>query len=286
VKRASIGCTLTLVLVLVPAALGAADRAPAVVGDADEAAAPAELRKPIVYVHGFESDGGANCQQFNPMKTFFENHAPRFTSTHHTVAYYDRDTNCGYDLSAHGSHSTHFASGHRGGAHTTDTNIRHLGYHLAWFIWNRFSRDGKHVDVVAHSMGGLIARYAVAQAAHDHPDFPPNLLVDDIVTLGTPHNGPRALSSFGCAVIVFSPLQCDQMNGGSDFQSWLDDMPRTPSRFSEPTGRRSAPTTTTTSPPTPRPAWAPTRRRSSTRPTPTSSTRTSSTPRARSTTPP
>lgn len=222
-KRASIGCTLTLVLVLVPAALGAADRAPAVVGDADEAAAPAELRKPIVYVHGFESDGGANCQQFNPMKTFFENHAPRFTSTHHTVAYYDRDTNCGYDLSAHGSHSTHFASGHRGGAHTTDTNIRHLGYHLAWFIWNRFSRDGKHVDVVAHSMGGLIARYAVAQAAHDHPDFPPNLLVDDIVTLGTPHNGPRALSSFGCAVIVFSPLQCDQMNGGSDFQSWLDD---------------------------------------------------------------
>jgi pimeloyl-ACP methyl ester carboxylesterase len=192
----------------------------------DEALARAgtpRLTKPIIYIHGFEDDAAVNCQQFNPMKSFFENHSPEFTSTHHTVSYYDGDTNCGYNLSAHGDHSNHYASGHRNGAHTLDTNIRHLGYHLAWFIWNRFSRDGRHVDIVAHSMGGLITRYAMAQSAHDTPGFPSDLLVDDIVTLGTPHNGPRAHASFGCAIFVGSPLQCDQMNGSSGFQEWLDD---------------------------------------------------------------
>jgi triacylglycerol esterase/lipase EstA (alpha/beta hydrolase family) len=201
--------------------------APAGAVDADdEALARAgipRLTKPIIYIHGFETDSAANCQQFNTMKTFFENHSPEFTSTHLTVEYYDGDTNCGYSLNGHGDHSNHYASGHRNGAHTPDTNIRHLGYHLAWFIWDKFSRDGRHVDIVAHSMGGLITRYAMAQSAHDMPGFPSNLLVDDIVTLGTPHNGPRALSSFGCATVLGSPLQCDQMDGGSAFQQWLDD---------------------------------------------------------------
>lgn len=187
----------------------------------DRAGTP-RLTKPIIYIHGLETDSAANCQQFNTMKTFFENHSPNFTSTHHTVKYYDGDTNCGYDLSGHGDHGNHYASGHRNGAHTPDTNIRHLGYHLAWFIWDRFSRDGRHVDIVAHSMGGLITRYAMAQSAHDTAGFPSDLLVDDIVTLGTPHNGPRALASFGCAIGAGSPLQCDQMDGSSEFQQWLD----------------------------------------------------------------
>jgi hypothetical protein len=209
-----------------PANADAAPAAPRGAIDADdavlEAAATPRLTKPIIYIHGFENDSAANCQQFNPMKSFFENHSPEFTSTHHTVEYYDGDTNCGNNLSAYGDHSNHYPSGHRNGAHTPDTNIRHLGYHLAWFIWNKFSRDGRHVDIVAHSMGGLITRYAMAQSAHDTAGFPPNLLVDDIVTLGTPHNGPSALAGFGCA-LAGSPLQCEQMDGGSAFQQWLDD---------------------------------------------------------------
>ena len=210
-----------------PANADAAALAPSGAIDADDAVLQAagtpRLTKPIIYIHGFKHNSAANCQDFNPMKTFFENHSPKFTSTHHTVAYYDGDTNCGNNLSAHGDHSNHYPSGHRNGAHTPDTNIRHLGYHLAWFIWNKFSRDGRHVDIVAHSMGGLITRYAMAQTAHDTAGVPPNLLVDDIVTLGTPHNGPRFFSSFGCAVLGGSPLQCDQMDGGSAFQQWLDD---------------------------------------------------------------
>jgi len=225
-KRLGVAATLALTVVVVAfntAVVSAAVDSPAGVADADEAAPAPRLAKPIIYVHGFENSSSANCQQFNPMKTFFENHAPRFTSTHLTVKYYDGDTNCGYNLNAHGSHSVHFASGHRNGGHTPETNIRHLGYHLAWFVWDKYSQDGRHVDIVAHSMGGLITRYAMAQTAHNDPDFPPNLLVDDIVTLGTPHNGPRALSSLGCAIIFTSPLQCDQMDGGSDFQQFLDD---------------------------------------------------------------
>ncbi|HEX7168280.1 MAG TPA: hypothetical protein VF230_14975, partial [Acidimicrobiales bacterium] len=70
------------------------------------------------------------------------------------------------------------------------------------------------VDIVAHSMGGLIARYALAQVARRHADFPPYLYVEDAVTLGTPHSGT------GWASWCWT-TQCEQMRPGSSFVNWL-----------------------------------------------------------------
>jgi pimeloyl-ACP methyl ester carboxylesterase len=132
-----------------------------------------------------------------------------------TVAYYVGDTNCDHGISHHGQHDVHYGSGHEGGSHTGDTNIRHLGYHLAWYIHAHFG--SQPVDVVSHSMGGLIIRYALAKRGDEH--FPNDINVEDVVTMGTPHGGFRDR-------VFLDELcpndQCDQMAPGSDFLVWLE----------------------------------------------------------------
>jgi triacylglycerol esterase/lipase EstA (alpha/beta hydrolase family) len=169
--------------------------------------------KPIYFVHGYEGDSGANCNQWDDMTGKFRDWG--HSGTFFRVAYYVDDVNCNSWVDHHGSHSTHNASGHSGGSHTANTNIRHLGYHLAWHIYDHYTRYGTYVDVVGHSMGGLIIRYAIAQTELNHPDFPPNVRVEDVVTMGTPHGGFR----WPC---LFCPLQGDQMSMGSDFLVWLE----------------------------------------------------------------
>ena len=135
-----------------------------------------------------------------------------------TVAYYHGDTHCDHWIGHHGSHSTHYGGpgAHDGREHTRSTSIRHLGYHLAWFIWDHYTREGRPIDVVAHSMGGLIIRYALAQTERGHPKFPPYLEVEDVATLGTPHGGARWYAWF-CQW-----RECDEMQMGSDFLNWLE----------------------------------------------------------------
>lgn len=171
--------------------------------------------KPIVYVHGFDPgfSSGYDCH------AYWDTMADRLEGWGHTgervtVQYYYADYNCTYTENHHGSHSKHHASGHYLGGHTRDTSIRHLGYHLAWMIHDHFTVNGQAVDVVGHSMGGLIARYAVAGVANGHADFPPALLVEDVMTMGTPHGGTGW--AYGCAWV-----ECFEMRPGSSFMGWL-----------------------------------------------------------------
>jgi hypothetical protein len=187
--------------------------------------APAEAerndrRKPVIFVHGLsrEDPPGADCDQFDAMRRAFRRfgHRGGFTS----VAYYQRDRDCNHWINHHGGHGRHHPTFHyEGGGHGTDTSIRHLGYHFARFVWSHWSRRGRKVDVVAHSMGGLIVRYALAQTQLDRRGFPPRLLVEDVVTMGTPHGGARAYTGF-CRVQDWR--QCDQMQAGSEFLVWLE----------------------------------------------------------------
>lgn len=171
--------------------------------------------KPIVYVHGFDAtfSPGYDCH------AYWDAMADALEGWGHgggrvTVAYYYLDYNCTYDLAHHGSHSRHYASGHAFGSHTRNTSIRHLGYHLAWMIYDHFTQTGEATDVVGHSMGGLIARYAVARWAAGDSDFPPSVAVEDAVTLGTPHAGTGW--AYGCAY-----TQCFEMRPGSSLLTWL-----------------------------------------------------------------
>lgn len=80
--------------------------------------------------------------------------------------------------------------------------IEHLGCALAWYIYDTYTSKGIPVDVVAHSMGGLIIRDALGESgtavsgggcntpANGNPNcFPPPLMVDAVATVGTPHGG-------------------------------------------------------------------------------------------------
>jgi pimeloyl-ACP methyl ester carboxylesterase len=175
--------------------------------------------KPIVYVHGLDAFGtaGSDCNSWNNMKNTLASWG--WTGTAATIRYYEGDTNCSYAVEHHGSHSKHYGGSAEhnsaGTSHTADTQIEHLAYHLAWSIYDHFSVNGTYVDLVGHSMGGLIARYAVAQVQRGHADFPPSLRVEDVVTLGTPHGGS------GWASWCWWSDQCNEIEPGSSFQNWL-----------------------------------------------------------------
>ena len=193
-------------------------------------AAPASARtdnrtKPIVFVHGLDAfgDAGVNCAgTWNNMASRLGQFG--HTGTKFTVKYYWADTNCSGSLATHGSHAVHFprTDAHQNGDHDMDGDIRHLGYHLAWMIYNRWSSAGVTVDAVGHSMGGLILRYALHRVQANDPDFPPFLYVEDVVTLGTPHQGSGWAS--GCTWA----FECVQMENGSSFINYLNSNAQNP----------------------------------------------------------
>jgi hypothetical protein len=178
-------------------------------------ASPADARtdtrtKPVVYVHGYNPFGdGADCNMWSSMDNTLR--AWGLTGPKVTVRYYFGDTNCTHALENFGTNGRHYDPG---GPWDRYVRIEHLGYRLAWMIYNQYSSKGIPVDIVSHSMGGLITRYALAQVARHHADFPPYLYVEDSVTLGTPHAGT------GWADWCWT-TQCEQMRPGSSFVNWL-----------------------------------------------------------------
>jgi hypothetical protein len=203
---ARLGAIAILVLVFLPLLAGTAQ------------ARTNDRAKPVILVHGFDVEGnpGTSCHAtWDDLKAAFRGWG--HTGPLVAVAYYEYDSGCDHRIDHHGSHARHFGSGHyTDGGHSARTDIRHLGFHLAWYIWAHYSRDGQTVDVVGHSMGGLVIRYALAQVERGHPDFPESLLVEDVVTLATPHAGTRY--ALACAAVY---RQCAQMRPGSAFLDWL-----------------------------------------------------------------
>lgn len=174
-------------------------------------------------VHGLDPIGraSADCRSWQPMVDAFRRWGRRGPSL--TLAYYGRDVNCSRSIDGHGSHHTHHGqSGHDRGSHTANASIRHLGHHLAWFVYDRYSRSRRSVDLVGNSMGGLVIRYALHRVEEGAAGFPPRLLVDDVVTLGTPHGG--ALLAHLCPYA----LQCREMRPGSRLLAELAHFARDP----------------------------------------------------------
>jgi hypothetical protein len=169
--------------------------------------------KPVVFVHGLDAvgDPGVSCTgTWGDMENAFRNWG--YSAALDTVKYYEYDSGCDSSINNDGSHSTHYGSDHwSGGGHGANTDIRHLGYHLAWDVYNRYSRNGVVIDLVGHSMGGLIIRYALSRVESGNSSFPPYLYVEDAVTIATPHGGARS------GVWLCPYTQCDQMRAGSSF---------------------------------------------------------------------
>ncbi|MGK5627936.1 esterase/lipase family protein [Streptomyces sp. URMC 123] len=101
-----------------------------------------------------------------------------------------------------------------------NTAITTLGLKLARHIHDNYSKKGQSVDIVAHSMGGLIARSALTGVQRGLPGYPKYLFVEDVVTISTPHAGSD--SATWCAgTVLYSVRQCRQMKPGSGFMRWL-----------------------------------------------------------------
>jgi hypothetical protein len=142
--------------------------------------------------------------------------AAGFTGTFYVVRFLSADSVC--DLSGipnafnvglfrFGAHSGPY--GHEGTSHDNDTDIRHLAWHFANWV-DSYIPDDPPVDVVAHSMGGLIVRFALGKQT----GIWPALNLEDVVTLGTPHGGVNFASWTGT-------VQGEQMEPDSFFTSWL-----------------------------------------------------------------
>jgi len=149
--------------------------------------------KPIYLVHGHAGGSATDCAQWKTLRDAFRSWGS--TGAFKTVAFYYRDQHCNTNISLSGSpaprHRVVARGAHKRGSHTSNAPIAHLAYHLAWNIYDTYSKRGRPVDVIAHSMGGLIIRYAVAATQRHEFDFPPYLLVEDVVTMGAPHGGLR-----------------------------------------------------------------------------------------------
>jgi triacylglycerol esterase/lipase EstA (alpha/beta hydrolase family) len=169
-------------------------------------AVPADTNRPVLFVHGYEawgcpaSNGG---ETFAPMIDFLRQRGWRQDMV--TVGYYSCDVDMSDNVAAYGG---------RQAVLDRDTDLRDLAHRLAWMIWSRYSSKGVGVDIVAHSMGGLIVRWMLYRAQAHERDYPPALLVRSVVTIATPHAG-APFAAF-CAT-----EQCQEMAPGSAFLAEL-----------------------------------------------------------------
>ena len=97
------------------------------------------------------------------------------------------------------------------GRASNERPIQDIARDLAIYIDDRYTSKGKPVDVIGHSMGGLIARIALLGSAQGWAGFPSKKLnVDDVVTLSSPHQGVAHPSAH-------DDEQWQQMRPGSAF---------------------------------------------------------------------
>nr|WP_240945685.1 hypothetical protein [Rhodococcus sp. HNM0569] len=173
------------------------------------AAAPAERQQAaddqpqMLLVHGYNGGSDAPCDDiWGKALDYYEEDGKRPEGSMTTIGYYKGDTGCDEKV----------------GENTTDTPIQDVARDFAHYIYDNYTKDGKSVDIVAHSMGGLVTRVAMLGSYEEWEGFPPALKVQDVATLGTPHQG----IANGCAEVGEDcTTQWNQMTpsaaGGSGF---------------------------------------------------------------------
>jgi pimeloyl-ACP methyl ester carboxylesterase len=166
------------------------------------AARAASADTPVYLVHGFRTRGTDCGQEWGTAIPALQ---ARGVGPVRTVGIYHNDVNCSVPISVG----------------NPDVRVRELGRLLAWEVYRREAAAGRSVDLVGHSMGGLIIRAALTGVARHEPDFPPLLRVRAAVTLGTPHAGTNWAQV--CRLVW---NQCRDMVPHSALLRWLADDPQ------------------------------------------------------------
>jgi pimeloyl-ACP methyl ester carboxylesterase len=181
---------------------------------------------PVILVHGYNNRAG-NCQGINlstywsKVKAELTNRAAVPAGDVVPVSYYRCD-NQGIDITGYGPGKSYPFTKTNGmvkprAGHTNNSSISLVAKDLAWFIHNEYTLKGRSVNIVGHSMGGLIAREALRRVEAGDPAFPPTLDVKKVLTMSTPHNG------WGEA--CKENTQCSEMSDGSAFLAELQTNP-------------------------------------------------------------
>ncbi len=177
----------------------------------------------VIFVHGIQIDAtpldaGVDCSTNWTTAIAAFKTAGWAASSLKTYGYYNKDSNCDLWGSDSSNNSVHRANDY--------TSIKDLGRELAWRIYNNYTSKGLKVDIVAHSMGGLIVRSALTEVDKKNSAYPKALWVEDVVTLGTPHAG--ALATAWCVLLpsaCLSVTEVREMIPGSSFLSGLESRP-------------------------------------------------------------
>ncbi len=139
-----------------------------------------------------------------------------------TIGIYQGDSNC--DAYLHDSSLTQHCANYEAGPKdaqgndiydgTNDESIYHLSCLLAWYIHDNYAiYPGKNVEIVAHSMGGMIVRNTIYQVQNHLSEYMPSTLgsISNVVTVETPHAGVVYNNSYGY-LAEFACGGCKQVN--------------------------------------------------------------------------
>jgi triacylglycerol esterase/lipase EstA (alpha/beta hydrolase family) len=166
---------------------------------------------PVVEVHGYSGapTQGLNTRGYWGYPTYMlKSHG--FANVY-TLSYYKNDSN-GVDVTQAGpgtgcslATSTATVAGFDHG-----DSIESIAYRVAWCLYDAFGTQ--QIDLVGHSMGGLIIRYALQQITEGNPDYPPALNVGVVISFSSP---------FGGAYLGCKDTQCNEMLPDSAFLTSL-----------------------------------------------------------------
>jgi hypothetical protein len=192
------------------------------VGPAAPAEAAVSRNTTILLVHGFDGgnlfdlnlpfDSAVNCN--DPVIRDWKNELIErgFTDVR-TVGYYAGDRNCDIYVPDRADN-------------TVNTSLVEIGQDFALLVANTFTAQNRTVAVSAHSLGGIIARQAIAGVTARRSGYPTSVRIADVVTSGTAHAGARAADICAGFLGGLLPLQCRQMPAGSTYLSTLPHNPQ------------------------------------------------------------
>ncbi|MYR97516.1 MULTISPECIES: esterase/lipase family protein [unclassified Streptomyces] len=149
----------------------------------------------VIFVHGYAPLGKHDCTKtFSDARKHFTN--KKWKGNLLTFGYYTNNKNCSYNV---------------GGSR--ETPIKDVAKKFANHVSKNYTEKGIKVDVVAHSMGGLVVRSALHYTHKRAAGFPKKLYIEDVVTLGTPHAGITPSRATLCG----NARQCKDLKAGSAF---------------------------------------------------------------------
>ena len=172
------------------------------VGSTPASAAGGVRSRPVLLIHGYSLSNDTSCSgTFDRMIS--QMRAEGFTGPFVRIGYYSGNTGCDVNLRSWGNVGN-------------SSSWKTIAKAFSQYVYSTYTARGVAVDVVGYSMGGNIARGAVYGASIRESGFSAPIRVEDVVTLGSPHNGAAWYSN----LCLWG--QCSSLKPGSSDIAWLN----------------------------------------------------------------